>query len=266
MTPILWLCGPPGVGKSTAAWEIYSLLVDRGIDSAYVDIDQLGICCPALRSDLERCRVKARNLRALVRNFKDAGARATVVSGVEGPVGGSLEGSDLEAALMVVRLRANDDELAQRLGLRRGSSVRVKDALRIAEQMDSTEVADVVVDTSGLTPEQVVNQALERIGDWPPPNITAVPPTEAPAAPVELAGGPILWLCGPTGVGKSTAGFSAYLAVARRGLGVGYVDMDQIGFCSGAELDHRLRARNLASVWTTYRSVGARAGGGRARP
>jgi hypothetical protein len=68
-----------------------------------------------------------------------------------------------------------------------------------------------------------------------------------------------LWLCGPTGVGKSTVGFRAYLNVLQRGIAAAYVDIDQIGFCSPAPDDHRLRARNLAAVWETYRSAGAEA-------
>ena len=45
--PVLWLCGPPGAGKSTVGWAIYSQLVQSGLQTAYVDIDQLGICYPA---------------------------------------------------------------------------------------------------------------------------------------------------------------------------------------------------------------------------
>lgn len=88
MTPILWLCGPPGVGKSTAAWEIYSVLTERRVDCAYVDIDQVGILSPTPPSDPERVRIKARNLGALGLNFMDAGARGMVVSGVENPLTG----------------------------------------------------------------------------------------------------------------------------------------------------------------------------------
>lgn len=254
-TPILWLCGPPGVGKSTAAWDIYTVLADRGIECAYLDIDQVGICYPAPHFDPERYQVKTRNLRALACNFGRAGAGGLVVSGVENPLAGPHVDSLPRAALVVCQLRANHAELTQRLEQRHGSSVQLDDALRIAEQMDHNDFADVLVDTTGLTSHQVAKHVLKRIADWPARTAPAIRP--APVVPAEVADGPILWLCGPTGVGKSTVGFSAYLSVMRRGLTVAYVDIDQIGFCSGAGLDHGLRARNLASVWKTYRSAGA---------
>lgn len=34
---------------------------------------------------------------------------------------------------------------------------------------------------------------------------------------------PVLWLCGPAGVGKSTIGFELYLRTLRCGLTAGYV-------------------------------------------
>jgi hypothetical protein len=69
----------------------------------------------------------------------------------------------------------------------------------------------------------------------------------------------MLWLCGPTGVGKSTVGFSAYLAVLRSGVPAAYVDVDQLGFCATKPTDHLLRARNVAALWANFLSVGAQA-------
>ena len=48
LIPVLWLCGPPGIGKSTVGWEIFTQLTQAGIEAGYVDIDQLGICIPKL--------------------------------------------------------------------------------------------------------------------------------------------------------------------------------------------------------------------------
>jgi hypothetical protein len=69
-------------------------------------------------------------------------------------------------------------------------------------------------------------------------------------------------LCGATGVGKSTAGFEVYRRTLRAGSAAAYVDLDQVGFCRPLPADdtggHRVKARNLAAMWHTYRAAGAR--------
>ena len=65
-------------------------------------------------------------------------------------------------------------------------------------------------------------------------------------------------ICGPTRVGKSTIGLQLHLRTLRAGLTAGYVDLDQVGFVSPGRADdphqHRLKARNLAAMWQTYRA------------
>jgi hypothetical protein len=74
--PFLWLYGPSGVGKSTIAWEIHRLLGASGVDGAFVDADQLGLCYPAGDGDPDNHRIKAANLAAASQGFGAAGAPA----------------------------------------------------------------------------------------------------------------------------------------------------------------------------------------------
>jgi hypothetical protein len=73
---------------------------------------------------------------------------------------------------------------------------------------------------------------------------------------------PVLWITGPTGVGKSTIGFQLLVRYVNDGLKAGYIDLDQIGFVRpGSDGDpgrHRLKAANLAAMWRTYHAAGAR--------
>jgi hypothetical protein len=79
-----------------------------------------------------------------------------------------------------------------------------------------------------------------------------------------MNGGPIpfLWLCGPSGVGKSTVGWEIFTQLQRVGIRTGYLDTDQIGLCYPAPTDdennHRVKARNLGALWPNYRAAGIR--------
>ena len=221
LIPVLWLCGPPGIGKSTIGWEIFTQLIQAGIAVGYVDIDQLGICYPEPASDPGRHRMKAQNLGAVVANYRAAGARCVIVSGVVDPGRGVPAGA-----------------------------------------MDASHIADVCVDTSGLAAAEAARLVRERIAGWPvltgPIRPDETGPNDSPAT---AADGPVLVLCGATGVGKSTAGFEVYRKTLSAGSAVAYIDLDQIGFCrpvpSGDTGIHRVKARNLAAMWHTYRAAGA---------
>jgi adenylylsulfate kinase-like enzyme len=256
--PVVWLCGPPGVGKTAVAWDIYQRLLRAERAPAYVDVDQLGICYPESASDPARHMLKARNVGVLRANHAAAGARCLVVSGVvdanRGPDANAVGGGEI----IVCRLRVDPAELVARLGGWRGSFGQPDSAVREAERLDQSSIADFGVDTTGLTVNDVADRVLAHIGDWPGPildNDVALPDEAGDNA------GPatVLWLCGPTGVGKSTVGFNAYVKVLRSGVRTAYLDVDQLAFGGASSGDHHIRARNLAGLCRNFRAAGAEA-------
>jgi len=257
MIPVLWLCGPPGVGKTAVAWEIYRRLQRDGADPAYVDVDQLGICYPPPADDPDRHALKARNVAALRTNFEESGARTLIVSGVvdarRGP-NANITGPHL----VVVRLRADPDDLRRRLRRRDGSSAQHQAAVEDAEVLDRSTFADWCIDTTGLPIDDVATRTLLAIGDWPPAGQERADSPSADNGADAHVGGKMLWVSGTTGVGKSTVAFRAYLDGLRSGARAAYVDVDQTGFCGAAPSDHSLRARNLAALWRNFHDVGAR--------
>jgi hypothetical protein len=106
------------------------------------------------------------------------------------------------------------------------------------------------IDTTGRSAAEVVHLIPEWRHDMgsadPPPTLSHTP-------------GRILWLCGPTAVGKSTVGFSVYGQANSRGIHTAFVDLDQIGFTRPSEdpANHRLKAANLAALWPAFRAAGA---------
>ena len=260
--PVLWLCGPAGVGKSTIGWEIFSQLTDSGIEAGFVDIDQLGMCYPETPADPGRHWLKLRNLGAVVANYRAAGARCVIVSGIVDPPHRLHADLIPGAVLTVGRLRVDRDELKQRFLGRGEPADVVEEVLAEAEAMDATDFADLCVDTSGLPVPEVTRLVRERLAGWPT-LIDPARPAEAAAdeAVGATADGSVLLLCGPTGVGKSTVGFQVYVRTVRAGLTAAYIDLDQLGFLRPAPADdpgnHRVKARNLASMSQVFGDLGA---------
>jgi adenylylsulfate kinase-like enzyme len=256
MIPVLWLAGPPGVGKTAVAWEVYRRLQRAGADPAYVDVDQLGICYPPPGGDSDRHTLKACNVAALRANFAAAGARTLIVSGVvdagRGPGVEALGGSPV----VVARLRAEADELRARLRRRDGPSALHEAALQEAVALDASTFAEACIETSGASIAEVATQVIREVG----PLAGTSGPGGAPAVgPAGMdAVGEVLWVSGTTGVGKSTIGFRAYLKVLGSGRRAAYIDVEQLGFCSTAPGDPELRARNLAALWRNFYDAGAR--------
>jgi hypothetical protein len=238
--PVLWLSGPPGVGKTTVGWELFGRL-----SSGYVDIDQLGMCTPEPAGDPGRYRLKARALAAVAANFRAAGARCLVVPGVTDPRGGiePVPGTEVTTC----RLRADPADLARRIAARGGPTV-LAEALAHAEAVD--RAPGPVVDTTGLSVAEVADRVLDLTG-WPTPF-----EPEQGAFHQFTDPGEIVLLCGPAAVGKSAAGWQVYQQLGQTGRAVGFVDLDQISF-HRPDLGHRFRAANLAAVWHTFRAAGA---------
>jgi hypothetical protein len=266
--PVLWLCGPPGVGKSTVGWEIFSELDRDGVPVGYVDIDQLGMCYgpprpdqlfPEPDDDFGRHRMKARNLAGVVDAFRAAGARGVVVSGVVDAARGVDADVVPRAEFTVCRLRADPDELRARLVRRGERPERLDEELRAGVLLDRSGFADLCVDTTGRSAAEVVRAVRGATAGWPRPVI----PTRPTAAPPAVGTpGRVLWVCGVTGAGKSNAGWHVLTGSLRAGIHTAFVDLEQIGFCrpavAGDPLDHRVTARVLAGMWRTYHAAGAR--------
>jgi hypothetical protein len=245
------------VGKSVVGWQVYSNLVAAGKDCAFVDIDQVGICYPPPAADRDRYQLKADNLAGTVAGFSQAGARGVIVAGVVDAQRGPRLERQLAERVTLCRLRADPDRLLERLSERPGPVAVPDEVLEEAQTLDQTTFADWCVDTSGLSVQAVARQVLEDLADWPGSCPRSL--GREPEPTLDAASGDLLWLCGPTGVGKSTISFQAYRELLAEGVTAAYVDVDQIGHCSTAVDDHRLRARNLGRLWARFRRAGAQA-------
>ncbi|HVG89496.1 MAG: AAA family ATPase [Gaiellales bacterium] len=178
--PVLLLTGPSGVGKTTVAYEVSAMLAARDVAHALIDTDNLDHIHPPPADDPTKGRLTAANLAAVWANLSRAGARRLILTGVV---------EDLEAELRllgpavpegqwtVVLLRASYEERARRLaGRESGSGLEYHLARTriVAERLERRTHGRLVVDTDGLSVEQVAAAVLEAAG-WgggpaqPPP-------------------------------------------------------------------------------------------------
>jgi predicted ABC-type ATPase len=267
--PVLWLCGPAGVGKSTVSWQLYTELASTGVRVAFVDSDQICMCYPAPPADPGRQHLKALNAGAMVANLRAAGAQCVIINGVLNPAGlesGLLPGADVT----ICRLRARGDEVERRFTAKHSQWRDMADMdewLRMTRDeirvMDQTSFADTCVDTTGVPAGEVAALVRAACAGWP--GFTGDLPGDTgervPAGRYPPVGGRVALITGPTGVGKSTIAFPFYMNCLNAGLTAGYVDLRQVGFLRPADEsdpdNHRLKARNLAAIWRNYQAAGA---------
>jgi hypothetical protein len=166
-TAVLWLCGPPAVGKSAVGFEIFLRLLGDGVPVGYVDLAQIGFCRPAPEDDPDHRRLKAHNLSRVWDGFRAAGVRCLVLSGnvADQDTVDRYRNAVPSAAWWVCRLRAGRDTLAERIMLRgrgRGPAImgddlrgrpraelrrRAREAAVLADALDLAGIGDVCVDT-----------------------------------------------------------------------------------------------------------------------
>lgn len=171
--PVLLITGPVGVGKSSALGELEDLLQAAGMRFAAVELDALSYCHPpAPGDDRFRTDLTFRNLAALWRNFRAAGAERLVLSRV---VESREELARYRKAvpgaeITVVRLRASVATLRQRVARREiglGRTWHTRRAAELARAMDRARLEHVLVETDGRTVNAIAREVLDRTG-WLP--------------------------------------------------------------------------------------------------
>lgn len=252
----------PGSGRPPSGYELFEQLCNAGTAAAYVDLDQLGLCHPTAGDDRHNHRLKARNLGAVWSGFHAAGAQCLVVSGLVDDAAVVRRHADTlgGSALTVCRLQVGPDELRRRIA-QRGSLLHLTEpAVANAVELDRTEFADLVLDTAGVAIAEVA--ARVREAGWPgsvpspSPQVSVPPP---PNAVPDDDAVPVLWLCGPPAVGKSTIGFEAYIRTLGDSVPAAYIDLAQIG-------SPGRRRWTTPSTTGSRRTISARCGPGSARP
>ncbi len=255
---ILWLFGPPGVGKSVTAWELLNVLSDRNEPTAYVDIDQLGMADPAPDDEGEAHRRKTLALATVARQHALRGAATLVVSGVLDPdqldvTRGALAGFDLA----LVRLAVGEGELRRRMDARGSYAEDWSGVLADARRHDVAGHSLPVVRTDEGSPSEVARRVLDvaRTLQVASSGNSGEPTTTATVGP-----GRAVLITGSRVVGKSSVGWLAFMMAREREIPTAFVDLRQLGFHGrdGGPVDHELQAAMAGALWRVFHGWGNR--------
>lgn len=259
---VLRLAGPPGVGKSTIGWVVAQQAGDDGSPTAYLDIDQLGMCYPAPKGDPERWQLKERTLDAIASALRDHGVQRLVVSGVACPE--DSPPSTAGGPVTSVWLEAPADAIRDRLAPRGWSEEQLVDAVRIgAAESDRAHSSWNRVPIGSSTLAQSVEtvraawshsavESIERRGEYVP--------DDAPPQLADGAGPSVIWVTGPRCAGASSAGWSLAMDAWRRERRTGFVDAAQLGFLlnlKGESSSAQLALQTVAILVRVFAAAGA---------
>ena len=165
--PVLLITGPLGVGKTTIALEVSSLLEQADISHAVVDLDSLAWCYPRPVDDRFNDRLAFRNLAVVWANYAATGIQRLVIARVI-EAKWELEwyhAAVPDADITIVRLRASEATLRGRVISRElgfGRELAINRAIELARLMDSAAVEDHLVETDGRDVTDISREVLHQ--------------------------------------------------------------------------------------------------------
>jgi hypothetical protein len=165
--PVLVISGLVGSGKSTTGRLAGHVLRERNIPYALVDYEWSAESWPRPVDDPWNGRVAYLNLAAMWRNFSASGAdRLIVCQTIEqrSSMAGIADAVP-DAECTLVWLHAPLETVFDRIRLRQPDPDWYLDAAkRMAEKIDPSQVADLVVDNAVRPPLEVADDILGQLG------------------------------------------------------------------------------------------------------
>ncbi len=168
---VLFIVGAVGVGKSDASYRVFARLWSNGIQTARLDLDELGMCHPAPPDDPDNHRLKSAVLAAAWPEFRSRATRCLVLAGgVNTRAEADLYRVQIpEADWIVCRLRVGDEERRKRI-VHRAEALGSREAetafwIAVGQEedaaLDAESFVDLVLDIEGRDREEVVDLILE---------------------------------------------------------------------------------------------------------
>lgn len=169
--PVLVITGAVGAGKSTIAAEVFRLLRETGVASAFAGLAALCNAWPPPPDDPWNERLVHANLACMWSTLAAAGARCLVVCRVLEARGSlrHIAAAVPGAQITVIRLQVPLSLLHARVRAREAGDPGwyLEAATYLAGKLETAGVEDHTVDNDGRPPGEVAAQVL-RVAGWPP--------------------------------------------------------------------------------------------------
>ena len=166
---LLIVSGPVGAGKTSVGHELCEKLCDLKAAHTFVDLDALAQTYPRPDGDPFGSNLALRNLTAIWKNGRVAGAKLLIVSRVVETFG---DVRDIERAVslspaFICQLRASEETLIDRIARREigsGFERHKQRAVELARSLSASGPADVTVDTNDRRLLDIAEEILIRAG------------------------------------------------------------------------------------------------------
>ncbi|GAB4587111.1 AAA family ATPase [Nocardia sp. IFM 10818] len=167
----VFLNGTVGVGKSTVADALADLEEQAAIPHAVIDLDHIRHSWPAPADDPFNLALELANLAAIATNYRAAGAKRLILAGVierREDVARYRDATHAQS-LAVIRLTLDPALTEERLRSRHandpeGLAWHLARVTELAALLETADIDDAVIDTSGLTPARVAAEVQRTVG------------------------------------------------------------------------------------------------------
>lgn len=164
--PVLLITGPVGVGKTSTAGAVSSLLSEVGILHAWVDLPQISHAFPERDADPWNEQLAHRNLACMWQNFRAVGVERLIVTRVleSRSLVRRIEEAVPNAQVVVVRLRAPLKIIQARIRARdREPEWFLEAAEHLVPAMDEHAVEDYLIDNTASSVDETAREVLSTV-------------------------------------------------------------------------------------------------------
>jgi adenylylsulfate kinase len=171
--PLLNIIGPVGIGKTSVAYAISDIfLYDYGhvLPHAVIDLDEVRREWPAPDDDPFNTALGFKNLRAVWKNYQEAGAQCLIIPNVtESPedldkLRGAVPGADIFVVRLTAPLHVNHDRIRSREKTEGGLQWHLDRSTQLARELAEKKLEHIVVDTENKQPQDIATEIVERWG------------------------------------------------------------------------------------------------------